>query len=446
VVFQFRGGARVAHQKHLTVGKPIEQLPMPQRLYLHVRQHLGAPCEPAVQKGDQVKKGQVVAKSDAFVSAPIHAPTSGEVTEVAVHPHPTLGKGAAIVLEPDGEDAWIDGLPAEHDWTAMDVEEIRGRVRDGGLVGLGGASFPTHVKLTPPGDTQIDTVLINGAECEPYLTSDDAVMRARPEDVITGLEIILKVVGASKCAIGIEDNKPEALEAISQAAARLPNCRVVALPSRYPQGAERSLIKAILDRWVPGGKLPMTVGVVVQNVNTTIGIADAVIRGLPVVDRIVTVSGLAVREPKNLVVPIGATWADLLDFCGGATPELARLVMGGPMMGIAQNSLDIPVIKATSGLLGLTKSDIAKPETGPCIRCGNCVEACPMGLAPLDFTIYSRERDWEEAKEARVLDCVECGSCEYSCPANRPIVASARLLKALISAAEAKAEAAAKAS
>ncbi len=446
MVFQFRGGARVAHHKHLTVGKPIEQLPMPQRLFLHARQHLGAPCEPVVQKGDQVKKGQVVARADAFVSAPIHAPTSGEVTDVTVHPHPTLGKGTAVVLEPDGEDAWFDGLPVERDWDSMDADEIRGLVRDGGLVGLGGASFPTHVKLTPPAGTSIETVLINGAECEPYLTSDDAVMRVRPEDVITGLEIILKAVGAGDAAIGIEDNKPEALQAISEAAARLPNCRVVALPSLYPQGAERSLIKAILDKWVPGGKLPMAVGVVVQNVNTTIGIADAVIRGLPIMDRIVTVSGLAVREPKNLKVPVGATWADLLDFCGGTTPELARLVMGGPMMGVAQNSLEIPVIKATSGLLALTKSDIAKPETGPCIRCGNCVEACPMGLAPLDFTIFSRERDWEAAKEARLLECVECGSCEYSCPANRPVVASARLLKALISAAEAKAEAAAKAS
>jgi electron transport complex protein RnfC len=384
----------------------------------------------------------MVATSDAFVSAPIHAPTSGEIVDVVVHPHPTLGKGTALVLEPDGDDAWIDGLPQENDWTAMHVDEIRRRVRDSGLVGLGGASFPTHVKLTPPGDVQIETVLINGAECEPYLTSDDAVMRARPEDVITGLEIILEAVGAGQCAIGIEDNKPDALEAISQAAARLPSCRVIALPSRYPQGAERSLIKAILDKWVPGGKLPMAVGVVVQNVTTTIGIADAVIRGLPVVDRIVTVSGLAVREPRNLRVPLGATWTDLLDFCGGATPELARLVMGGPMMGVAQNSLDIPVIKATSGLLALTRGDIAKPQTGPCIRCGSCVAACPMGLAPLDFTVFGIERDWEAARQARVLDCVECGSCEYSCPANRPIVASARLLKALISAAEARADAA----
>jgi electron transport complex protein RnfC len=271
-------------------------------------------------------------------------------------------------------------------------------------------------------------------------------MRARPEDVIVGLEIILKAVGAGEAAIGIENNKPEALEALSAAAGRLPNCRVVSLPSRYPQGAERSLIKAILNRWVPGGKLPMAVGVVVQNVNTTIGIADAVIRGLPIIDRIVTVSGLAVKEPKNVRALVGTPWADLLAFCGGTTGQFARLVMGGPMMGIAQSSLEAPVIKATSGLLALTRGDIAKPETGPCIRCGSCVEACPMGLAPLDFTIYSRERDWQTAKQARTLECVECGSCEYSCPANRPLVASVRVLKALIGAAQAKAEAAAKAS
>jgi electron transport complex protein RnfC len=446
MVFEFRGGAKIAHQKHLTAGKPIEPLPMPQRLYLHTRQHLGAPAVPVVAKGDRVGKGQLIAEARVFVSAPVHAPTSGVILDVTEHRHPTLGKGTAIVLEPDGEDTWCDGIPNERDWKAMTPDAICERVRDGGLVGLGGASFPTHVKLTPPSGTRIETVLINGAECEPYLTSDDAAMRARPEDVVIGLEIILKAVGARDAAIGIERNKPEALAALTAAAERLPSCRVVSLPTRYPQGAERSLIQAILGKWVPAGKLPMAVGVVVQNAATTIALADAVTRGLPLLDRVVTVSGLAVRQPRNVRTPLGATWTDLLEFCGGTTAELARLIMGGPMMGIAQNHFDTPVVKATSGLLALTRSDIARPETGPCIRCGSCVEACPMGLAPLDFTIYARERDWEAAEQARTLECVECGSCEYSCPANRPLVASVRVLKALIGAAKAKENARAKAS
>jgi electron transport complex protein RnfC len=432
MVFRFRGGAQVAHQKHLTAGKPIESLPVPSVLYLHTRQHLGAPAQPVVAKGDQVCKGQVIAQAGGFVSAPVHAPTSGTVREVTDHPHPVLGTGTVVVLEPDGEDALVEGLPEQRDWTSMDAAELRSRVQEAGIVGLGGATFPTHVKLAPPPDTPIDSVLLNGAECEPFVTSDDAAMRERPEDVVLGLEMIQKAVGATRGAIGIEDNKPEALQAIRDAAARLPDCDIVALPSRYPQGAERSLIAAILDRWVPGGKLPMAVGVVVQNVSTAIAIVDAVTRGLPLLDRVVTVTGPGVREPKNVRAPLGATWRDLLDFCGGVDDELARLVMGGPMMGVAQNSLDIPVVKGTSALLALRRIDVDRPPEGPCIRCGNCVEACPMGLAPLDHPTFARERAWITARDARVLHCVECGSCEYVCPANRPIVHATRLLKSKI--------------
>ncbi len=443
MIFKFRGGAKVPHHKHDTADKPIEVLPMPNRLYVHIQQHMGAAAKPVVSEGDHVKKGQLVAEATAFVSVPVHAPTSGRVVGIRSWPHPSLGKGTVIELEPDGKDTWLDGLPQHRDFRSMTPDELRTRIKDGGLVGLGGATFPTHVKLTPPAGTQVHTVILNGAECEPYLTSDDALMRTRPDDVVTGLEIILKVLGATESYIGIEDNKPEAIAAMTEAAKRIPGCRVVALPAHYPQGAERSIIKGILGKWLPAGKLPMALGIVVQNVTTAAGIADAVVRGIPLIERIVTVAGSSVKQPKNVRAPIGATFADLLLFCGGTSSDLARLVAGGPMMGAAQSNVEAAVVKATGGLLGLSKRDTAKPEPGPCIRCGSCVEACPMGLAPLDFPTLVRERGWQQAQVARVLQCVECGSCDYSCPANRPIVHSVRVIKKALADAAAAAKAAA---
>ncbi|HEX7481830.1 MAG TPA: electron transport complex subunit RsxC [Polyangiales bacterium] len=446
MIFKFRGGAKVPHHKHETADRPIEALPMPSRLYVHLQQHMGAAAKPVVNVGDLVKKGQLIGEASAFVSVPVHAPTSARVVAVRSWPHPTLGQGVAIELAPDGKDSWLDGLPAQRDFRTMTPDELRTCIKDGGLVGLGGATFPTHVKLTPPKGSQVTTVILNGAECEPYLTSDDALMRTRADDVVTGLEIILKVLGASESYIGIEDNKPEAIAALTEAAKRIPGCRVVALPAHYPQGAERSIIKGILGKWLPAGKLPLALGIVVQNVTTAACIADAVNRGIPLLERIVTVAGSSVKQPKNVRTPIGATFADLLAFCGGTSSDLARLVAGGPMMGAAQSNAEAAVVKATGGLLGLSKRDTAKAPVGPCIRCGSCIEACPMGLAPLDFPTFVRERAWSKARDARALQCVECGSCEYVCPASRPIVHSVRVVKKALADADAAAKVAAAAS
>ena len=432
MVHTFRGGAKVRHEKHRTEGKLIERMPCPAILTIHTVQHIGAPNLPLVEKGEEVRKGQKLAGADAFVSAPVHAPTSGVVADIREAVHPVLGKGTAIVLETDGHDKWAEGLPAESDWRSMDVSQLREAVKEAGIVGLGGATFPTHVKITPPDDVAIEHLLINGAECEPYLTSDDAIMRERSEDIVTGIEILRKVLGAKQVAVGIENNKPQAIEIMTKACARLENCRVAALPSRYPQGAERSLIKGLLDLWLPGGKLPMSLGVVVQNTTTCASISDAVLRGVPIIEKVVTVSGECVAEPKNVLAPIGATWRDLLDFCGGLKEELGRLVMGGPMMGISQNSFDIPMIKGTSGLLALSQKEIERKEEGPCIRCGNCVKSCPMGLEPLDWPVLARKRKWTEAEKKRVLECVECGSCEYVCPANRHLLQSVKVLKSRV--------------
>lgn len=438
MVHSFRGGTHVRHEKQRTAGKPIEPMPLPERLVVPLRQHIGAVPEPIVARGDLVAKGQLLARSDAYVSATVHAPTSGVIKDILELPHPTLGKGMAFVLEPDGRDAWVEGLPVLRDWRELDPDALRELVRAGGVVGLGGAAFPTHVKLSPPAGTVLEHVVVNGAECEPYLTSDDAVMRERAEDLVTGIEILLRITGAVHGHVGIEANKPQALKAVAAAARRLPQVRVVALPTRYPQGAERSILQALLGKWVPAGQLPLSVGAIVQNTTTCVAIADAVVRGIPVIDKVLTVSGAAVVTPRNVLVRIGTSWRDVLAFCGGPTEDLGRLVMGGPMMGVAQNSFDAPVIKASSGLLALSKAEVAHPPEGPCLRCGMCVSVCPMARKPLDFPTMAELHLVSQADAAGILECIECGTCEYACPANRPILQSIQVLKAKVRAARAQ--------
>jgi electron transport complex protein RnfC len=435
----FRGGVHPNDRKIYTAGKPIEIAPLPSKVVIPVRQHIGAPCTPIVNKGDEVKKGQIIAKSDAFVSSNIHASISGKVIDVADYPHPVFGKCLSIVIENDGKDEWIAGIPVERDWQTLDEKSIKNIIREAGVVGMGGATFPTHVKLAPPPEKKIDTFILNAAECEPYLTADHRMMLEESGRIVTGVKIVMKALGVTKGYVGIENNKMDAVEVMTKAFAGT-GIEVVAVPTKYPQGAEKMLIKVLAGKEVPSGGLPMDVGAVVQNVGTVAAICDAVTKGIPLIERVVTVSGKAIKEPKNLLVRIGTSFQDAIDFCGGFSSTPEKIIMGGPMMGFAQPGTDLPIIKGVSGILAFAEGEANTGTQSPCIRCGRCVEACPMGLNPSMLSILGERNLYEEAKEDfNLLDCVECGSCVYVCPAKRNIVQYVKYSKAL-NAAKAAAE------
>ncbi|MBP2664169.1 MAG: rnfC [Firmicutes bacterium] len=426
----FRGGVHPDDRKRYTAAKPIEVAPIPEKVIIPTRQHIGAPCAPVVKVGDLVKKGQVIAEAQAFVASPIHASTSGKVVEIAEYPHPVFGTCQAVVIESDGQDEWISGLPLNRDWQPLDAKELKEIVRLAGLVGMGGATFPTHVKMSPPPEKPIDSFILNGAECEPYLTADHRVMLEQTERIVTGMKIAMKILGVNKGYVGIEENKPDSIEVMRKACAGS-SIEVVPLKTKYPQGAEKTLIKVTLDREVPSGGLPMDVGVVVQNVGTVVAIADAVEKGIPLIERVATVTGGAIAEPKNILVRVGSTFAQAVALCGGFKEQPVKVIMGGPMMGMAQRTLDVPVIKGTSGILALSAADVNIGPEQPCIRCGRCVEACPMGLVPSMLSILGERNVFAVAKEEyNLLDCVECGSCVYVCPAKRNIVHYIKLSKA----------------
>jgi electron transport complex protein RnfC len=428
---KFRGGIHPHDHKELTAEKAIQILPAPAKVIISLRQHIGAPCSPVVAKGDKVKTGQLIASSDAFVSSPIHASVSGTVSDIGEYPHPVFGKCMSIVIDNDGEDKWVEGLPLHRDWNSLSVNEMNTIIRDCGIVGMGGATFPAHVKLAPPKDKNVHTFILNGAECEPYLTSDYRLMLECADDIVEGVKITMKVLGVDKGYVGIEDNKPEAVKAMEKAFAGT-NVEVAALPTRYPQGGEKMLIKAITGNEVPSGALPADVGVVVHNVGTVIAIAEAVVKGIPLVERVTTVTGGAVHNPKNLLIRIGTTFEDAVRFCGGYKTAPKKIIMGGPMMGFAQSSAAVPVLKGVSGILVLGKEDVNSGREEACIRCGSCVEACPMGLNPSMLSILGERRLFVEAKEKyNLLDCIECGSCVYGCPAKRNIVQYVKNCKAL---------------
>jgi len=428
---KFSGGVHPDYNKSRTAALPIEDMPLLGRYVIPLSQNLGAAAVPIVEKGQKVLKGELLAEPGGFVSAPVHAPTSGVVKKIDTYPHPLGMNLDAIEIEADGEDEWASGCGPLRDVENMQPADIRNAIRDGGLVGMGGAAFPTHVKLSPPEEKPIDTFILNGAECEPYLTSDHRLMVESPEKIIAGGGLMAKVLGAEQLFIGIERNKPDAVQRMREAADGS-GFEVVAVETIYPHGAEKQMIYALTKRKVPTGGLPMDVGTVVQNVGTAAAAWDACANGVPLIERIVTVTGSGIKEPKNLRVRIGTPLVDLIERCGGLMPDTAQAISGGPMMGISQHNLEIPVTKGTSGIVFLTLDEVELFSSRHCIRCGSCVMHCPMGLLPTIIHAYSVNEMFDVAEEYNAMDCIECGCCAYSCPSHLPLVQNIRRAKAEI--------------
>lgn len=438
MVKTFAGGIHPPYNKSFTKEKLIQKAKLPKQIIIPMAQHIGAPCEPIVKVGDTVKKGQKVGESKAFVSAPVHASTSGKVVAIEQRPYPGGGMVMSVVIEADGKDELYEEIKPFKPLAELSPDEIKNIIREAGIVGLGGAMFPTHVKIAPPPEKNIDMIIVNGAECEPYITADHRLMLEKADDVIYGLEAIMKAVGVKKAIVGIEDNKPDAAEAIRKAIADRSNIEVVMLETKYPQGGEKQLIKAVTGREVPSGGLPMDAGVIVNNTGTCAAIADALKTGMPLIERVTSVTGTAVKEPKNLLIRIGTPLIDLIEQCGGFKQDPAKIVLGGPMMGLAQSRLDVPSIKGTSGVLALAKSDVKLYDELPCIKCARCVDACPINLMPTFLAKFTKKGMWTEAEDFHALDCIECGCCSYVCPSHIPLTQLIRLAKNNINAAKKK--------
>ncbi|HLR35088.1 MAG TPA: electron transport complex subunit RsxC [Tissierellales bacterium] len=425
----FKGGTKVPGFKEFTENLPIEKARAPEKVIIPLQQHIGAPCDPVVKVGDKVKVGQVIGQAEAFVSAPVHASISGTVKEIGSHVSPTGMTVNSITIEADGKNEVDPSLKPHDSLNELTKDEILSIIKDAGITGMGGASFPTYVKLSPPKDKKIDTIIINGSECEPYLTSDYRLMVENPEAIVFGLKVIMKAVGVGKGFIGIEDNKPEAIKKLREVCKNEKDIKVVSLKAKYPQGDEKRVINAITNREVPSGGLPMDVGAIVSNAGTANAIGEAVRKGKPLYERIVTVTGKGIKEPKNLIVKIGTSFRDIIEECGGYAKAPGKIIMGGPMMGISQYTDEVPVIKGTSGILVLTQEDANPEPEQPCIKCGKCLEVCPVNLQPLYINKFTLKGRFDKAEEYHALDCIECGACSYICPSKRTLVESIRLAK-----------------
>jgi len=441
----FKHGVHPPERKHLSEDLPIEVVPSPKLVQLPMLQHVGAPSIPVVKAKDVVAFGDMVCKSGGFVSAPLHAPIAGKVLKSAVTTLPNGRHVQVIPIKADGEQLEGQALMDEilgGEWpldalTQYDRQTITDAISNAGIVGLGGAAFPAHVKYTPNDEKPIDTVLINGCECEPYLTPDYRVMLEGAPAVIAGAILAGCAAGARDIIIGVEDNKPEAVKVLQQAAQGT-DVKIAVLKTKYPQGSEKQLIMAVLKREVPLGGLPLDVGVAVSNVGTAAAIARAVLRGKPLTHRVVSITGNGIRHPKNLLVPIGISYRELIEYCGGLTEDAARIISGGPMMGFSFANLDAPVTKGTSAMTVLTAEDVRKAEETACIRCGRCVDACPMNLVPTKIALASRAKDVDLAQTYHIMACFECGSCAFTCPASIPLVQLVRTGKAQVIASQRK--------
>lgn len=425
----FKKGIHPAEFKSLCESKSIEILPLPKEVFIPLNQHIGAPCKSVVERNTEVKTGQMIGASSGFVSSTIHASISGKVKAIDNFPHPLGVQGQMIHIISDGNDDWIEKDSSNANWDKLGKDDLLEIILNAGIVGMGGAAFPTHVKLNPPKSKKIDTLIINGCECEPYLTADHRVMLEQDDELILGIRILMKVLGVSRSIIGIENNKPDAIEIMAKSSSVFEGISVLPLKVKYPQGAEKMLIKAVLSRKVPADGLPMDVGVIVNNVGTAIAVAEAVTKKKPLIERVVSVTGDGLREPKNVIARIGTPFQYLIDFCGGLVDETVKVIMGGPMMGLTQYSLQVPVVKATSGILCLTESSVVKDNIYPCILCGTCVNTCPMDLLPTRLAKLSEKEMYETAEDFGILSCCECGSCAFVCPSNIPLVQWIRIGK-----------------
>ena len=414
----YYGGVHPSERKEYSEHIALERFPEPKTLVISMSQHLGAPANPIVQVGDTVKVGQKIGEAAGFISAPVHSSVSGTVVAVEPRMHATRGSEVmAVVIESDGKDTLHESVKPNKDLDSLTPDEIINIVREAGIVGMGGAGFPTCVKLKPA--KPVDTILLNGCECEPLLTADHRVLLEFADDIIYGLKAILKTTGAEKGLIVIEDNKPDAIELMQAKVADLDNIEVVVAKTKYPQGAEKTLIKRVMGRQVPRGGLPADVGVIVDNISTVKAISDAIQTGMPLIERVATVTGEKIKNPGNYIIKIGTSVKELIDYCGGTTDDDVLIKMGGPMMGFALSDLNVPMMKGSNGIIAIDTDQTAEQ---PCIKCGRCVDVCPMELSPLYFAKYADEENWQGMKDKNVMDCVECRCCEYICSSKIPLV------------------------